>query len=272
LTATAEEGYIFVNWSDADTNAVRTFIATTNVNLVAYFVEEGTELVYHTVTVASNDTAMGVVTGGGSYLEGSNATLTAVAKPGYRFVQWNDNVTDNPRTVTVNEDMSFTATFEAIPTYTVTLSANNAAWGTVVGSGVYEAGTTVTISAEANSGYVFVNWSDNVTDRIRTFVINADVTLTANFAEESTPEAIEDVVAGTMSLYPNPATTSVTLALEGFEGDVRIDVVDMNGRTVRKANTTSSTVTLDVADLPQGAYFVRVVSGNRTAVSKLVVK
>ena len=77
---------------------------------------------------------------------------------------------------------------------------------------------------------------------------------------------------GTVSLYPNPASTSVTLGLEGFEGEVNVDIVDMNGRVVYTTSTTTSTMVVDVNDMPQGAYFVRVVSGTRTAVSKLIVK
>ncbi|MCI5716285.1 MAG: T9SS type A sorting domain-containing protein, partial [Bacteroidales bacterium] len=38
----------------------------------------------------------------------------ATANEGYRFVIWNDGNTDNPRTVTLTSDTSFTAIFAAI--------------------------------------------------------------------------------------------------------------------------------------------------------------
>ena len=154
--------------------------------------------------------------------------------------------------------------------YTVTVTANNPAWGTVSGGGQYEEGANATITATANEGYRFVEWNDHNTDNPRTFTVTGDMSFVATF--EANENGIGDVVAGTMSLYPNPASTSVTLGLEGFEGEVIVDVVDMNGRVVYNANTTSTTVSIDVREMPQGAYFVRVTSGSRTAVSKLIVK
>ena len=44
--------------------------------------------------------------------------ITAVPKEGYHFEQWSDGVIDNPRTVTVSRDTTFTAEF-AINTYLV---------------------------------------------------------------------------------------------------------------------------------------------------------
>jgi hypothetical protein len=41
----------------------------------------------------------------------NTATIEAAANPGYRFVQWNDGNTANPRTVPVEEDVTFIATF-----------------------------------------------------------------------------------------------------------------------------------------------------------------
>ncbi len=64
------------------------------------------------VTVESNDDSMGSVTGGGSYSEGAQITLTATPNPGYEFVRWDDGNTDNPRTVTVTSSVSYTAIFQ----------------------------------------------------------------------------------------------------------------------------------------------------------------
>ena len=43
---------------------------------------------YYTATVVSANTAMGTVTGGGSYVAGSTITIKATPKAGYRFVKW----------------------------------------------------------------------------------------------------------------------------------------------------------------------------------------
>ena len=72
----------------------------------------------HTVTATSADEAMGSVTGGGSYPHGGEATLTATPNVGYHFVQWNDGNHDNPRSLTVTHDTTFTASFAPTTVYT----------------------------------------------------------------------------------------------------------------------------------------------------------
>ncbi|MCR5533021.1 MAG: InlB B-repeat-containing protein [Paludibacteraceae bacterium] len=42
---------------------------------------------------------------------GTVKTITANPKAGYHFVEWNDHVTTNPRSVTVSENITYTATF-----------------------------------------------------------------------------------------------------------------------------------------------------------------
>ena len=68
--------------------------------------------------------------------------------------------------------------------YTVTVSAEN---GTVEGAGEYEEGAEATLTAIANEGYEFVNWTvaDSVvsTENPYTFVVTADIALVANFKE-----------------------------------------------------------------------------------------
>ncbi len=67
----------------------------------------------YVLTLAANDTTMGTVAGGGIYLLGESATLTATPKPGYLFSHWDDGSTDNPRTVVVTADATYVAYFEA---------------------------------------------------------------------------------------------------------------------------------------------------------------
>ena len=65
----------------------------------------------YSVTVNSNNEAWGTATGSGTYASGATATLAAVPAANCSFVKWNDDVTDNPRTVTVTEDITYTAYF-----------------------------------------------------------------------------------------------------------------------------------------------------------------
>ena len=55
----------------------------------------------------------GQIQGGGEYEYGAFATLTAVPNEGYVFSHWSDGNTENPRTITVTEDATYTAIFVA---------------------------------------------------------------------------------------------------------------------------------------------------------------
>lgn len=76
---------------------------------------------------------MGTVSGAGLYDNGDSATLTATANNGYAFIDWQDGNTDNPRTITVSQDATYTANFG--PVYGFTSYDSNheeLATGTVV--------------------------------------------------------------------------------------------------------------------------------------------
>ena len=66
----------------------------------------------YTLTVKSADTSMGTVTGGGNYAAGSSVTIKATPLSGYEFVSWNDGSTSPSRSITVNANVTYTATFK----------------------------------------------------------------------------------------------------------------------------------------------------------------
>jgi uncharacterized protein (TIGR02145 family)/uncharacterized repeat protein (TIGR02543 family) len=76
-------------------------------------------------------------------------------------------------------------------TYNLNLEVSPAGAGTVTGAGQYEAGEEVNLTAEANTGWEFVNWTDDdgIVSEAANFTYTMpeeDVTLTANFVEEQT--------------------------------------------------------------------------------------
>ncbi len=139
--------------------------------------------VEHQVLVLTNAASKGTVALTRPVLcETSEAVIQATPAEGFRFVQWNDGNTDNPRTVTVTSDTTFTGLFASSSTCYVRISANDPTMGSVVGSGGYEQGTTATIAAVPAEGYRFVQWSDGNTDNPRTLTVTEDISLTAEFA------------------------------------------------------------------------------------------
>lgn len=176
LTATPNDGYRFGQWSDGNTDNPRTVTATEDKTYTAEFVKL-------CIITVDCDAAQGIVTGSGTYDEGKTITLTATPNDGYRFGQWNDGNTDNPRAVTATEDKNYTAEFVKLCIITADCDA---AQGTVTGGGTYDEGTTVTLTATPNKGYVFARWDDNNTDNPRSVVVLADAAYTAFFDEEQT--------------------------------------------------------------------------------------
>ena len=70
-------------------------------------------------------------------------------------------------------------------TYSVQISA--ASGGTVDNSGgSFDSGSTLTVTAIPNSGYAFINWSDDTTDNPKELNVNSNLNLTANFEEAFT--------------------------------------------------------------------------------------
>lgn len=73
-----------------------------------------------------------------------------------------------------------------------------------------------------------------------------------------------------ITLYPNPASGKVTLV--GIEGTAKVTVMDMNGRAVARFETHSSEFEFDISELASGAYFVRIVGEQFSAIRKLIVR
>ena len=104
ITARPEEHHHFVQWSDGNTDTLRTIVLTQDTSITARFAIDTYTLYLYT---GEN----GIVTGAGTYNHGDTATITAIPNDGYYFTQWSDGNTDNPRTIIVTEDVFLSANF-----------------------------------------------------------------------------------------------------------------------------------------------------------------
>ena len=154
----------------------------------------------YTLTIAASPEEGGSVSASPSadtYEEGTEVTLTATKNFGYKFVSWTDgdgNVVseDASFTYTVNADAVLTANFEAVNTYSLTLSVEGGANDYMValspeptdvdGVDMYEEGTVVTLTATGNEILTFTNWSDGQTSAEISVTMDEDKTLTATFS------------------------------------------------------------------------------------------
>ena len=181
VTAVADVGYHFVNWSDGSTDNPRTDLSVTgDLAVTANFA-------INTYTLTYTAGANGSVDGASpqSVEHGADGTpVEAVPDTGYHFVQWSDGTTDNPRTDTnVTGDVSVTANF-AVNIYTLTYAAGTG--GIIEGASPQsvihgENGSPVT--AVADTWFAFDQWSDGVTANPRVDLgVTSDIAVEAAFA------------------------------------------------------------------------------------------
>ena len=179
--------YSFICWSDGIVSNPRHITVTQNATYKALFRHNETPVHEYSIKVIPNNPDWGTVSGNGIYPEGSTIEIGATPNENYQFMGWDDGNTDNPRSVTVTSDMIFTAIFEAIPKYTITVRSISTSMGTVYGSGTYFANTVINIGAIAEQGYYFTGWQDEDMNNPRTITVTEDAEYTAYFSRTPTP-------------------------------------------------------------------------------------
>ncbi|MDD5395099.1 MAG: zinc-dependent metalloprotease family protein [Thiothrix sp.] len=180
LTATPDAGHKFTGWTGCtSTTSSCAVVMSEAKNVTANFDYITFNLTANKVgngTVSS--TPAGITCGANcttaayAYRTGTPVTLTAIPDAGYKFTGWTgcSSVSSNICTANMTATKTVTATFK--PLYTLTVSKAGNGLGKVTGTGItcdtsatpdctedYTSGTTVTLSAKANTGSRFTGWS-----------------------------------------------------------------------------------------------------------------
>ena len=202
LTATANEGYEFLNWTKEDgtivsTEPVYAFTVTETAAFVAHF-----QIKSYTITIAANPNNGGTVDGGGTYEYGQSCTVHATEANGYHFVNWTENdgqVSSSAEyTFIVTGDRDLVANFSA-EDYIISVEIEPEEGGTVTGAGGYNYGDECTLKATANEVYDFVNWTkDDGT------VISTDATYSFTVTESASFVAHFQIRSFTVTVSANP--------------------------------------------------------------------
>ena len=264
VTASANSGYSFVNWTEngnvVSTNANYTFNVTTNRTLVANFTANT-----YTIAVSANPTNGGTVSGGGTFNYGQSCTVNATPATGYTFTNWTENgnvvSTNASYTFSVNDNRTLVANFNALPVnFNVSVSANPSNAGTVTGGGSYQQGQTCTVTASANSGYSFVNWTENgtqvSTNASYSFTVNANRTLVANFTSTPSTFVINTSVV--------PAEGGTVIGAGTYQQGVICTVVVIPNEEYEFVNWTENGIVVSEEE-----SFSFVVDGNHSFVAHL---
>lgn len=129
-----------------------------------------------------------------------------IQNPNYYFARWSDGNTDNPRTITINQDTTLTAIF--LSKYYVTLLCEGEGsgsvyfrynftdeWSEVMCGFPFLSKRDVMLYSIPVEGSHFVGWSDGVTSNPRSLHINQDTSISAIFI----PNINQDICMVTVS-------------------------------------------------------------------------
>jgi len=258
ISATSASGYHFVNWTESgvlvSTNTTYTFTASANRTLVANFIQ------IFTFSTSSSPAAGGSTSGGGSFDSGTSVTVTATPTAGYRFVNWTESgtsVSTSPSyTFTASANRTLAANFILI--YTVSTSSSPSAGGSTTGSGTYDSGTLVTVTATPAAGYRFVNWTESgVSVSINasfTFTTSSNRTLVANY-----------ILVYTLNTSASPSAGGSTTGSGTYDSGTSVTVTATPSEGYRFVNWTQSGASVSV-----NTTYTFTASANRTLVANFI--
>ncbi len=185
LTATPSEGWEFAKWSTGETGSTITVTMNSNITITATFRKKQPAMYTLTVNIDGQG-SVGLNPPGGRYEAGTKVTLTATPATGWEFSAWSTGGTSPTTTVTMNSDIAITARFTKKPPVRYTLTVSVSGQGMVSlnpPGGTYDAGTTVTLTASAYSGWVFDRWSNGSISRTIYVTMNSNISITAYFVQ-----------------------------------------------------------------------------------------
>jgi hypothetical protein len=187
LVASANNGYKFINWTEgSDTlssDSSYIFVLKSYRSFVAHFSTNT-----YNISTSSEPPDGGTTTGNGNYEFMSEVTVTALPNAGYDFKYWTQDSSivsnDSVFTFSITTHRQLVAHFSK-KIFLIAASCNPASGGTITGSGNFEYGSTVSLTAIPTGTFKFWNWTENEVevsaDANYQFIAEQNRNLIANF-------------------------------------------------------------------------------------------
>ncbi|WP_243348605.1 T9SS type A sorting domain-containing protein [Parabacteroides sp. FAFU027] len=238
-TFTISGGKVIVTNTTGSATGTGTVVVSNGAMLAGTGTISGTTVLYSGATVMPGNSAIGTLKFG-SNLSLANGSKTSILVSG-----------------TNNSKLAVTGTI----TLGGTLELSN--------SGTYQAGNSYTIFSAASVGGQFtaispatpgegLQWN---TSRIAEGIISVDLAAGVNAVKESD-----------ISVYPNPVKETCFVTIGALSGEVKIELCNEVG-TVVSSNLTdalSGHQVINMTDLQSGIYFVKISSGGKSFLRKVI--
>ena len=240
-------GYTFSGWNTeadgsgtayADGQSVSNLTSENNGSVTLY-AQWKSKPAYYTITASASPFEGGTVTGGGSYMAGTSATLKAVAAAGYNFVGWYEDGkqigTDVSVQVRADRDVTVTAHFRMASSLRVSGNDRYGTMAEIVKRAFPKGCDTVVLASGAN-------WPDALAASSLAGAMDCPVLLTdpdrlnGTTAELLSSLGVKNViiVGGTSSVSDavKSAVEAKNIATERIWGDDRTQTADRIARRV----------------------------------------
>ncbi|MCF8226346.1 MAG: S8 family serine peptidase [Bacteroidales bacterium] len=268
ITATPGSNYNFINWTEADTVVTEENTFSFTVNGQRSFVANF-DLKSISITAEVNPENSGTITGAGTYTIGEIVELTATPNEGYGFKNWSyDGAVvsqDTAFAFTANADMNLVANFE-VQEFEISTTVNPENSGTVTGTGTFQYGATAVLTAIPDTGYKFVNWTENDTEMdtadIYSFDVYSNRTLAANFNRIS---GIDNYDLDQIWAYPNPVKEILYFNIP--DNEYSISLYSFDGRLIYK---NTNVMLMDMSDFQEGIYCLKIKTESRMYLEKII--
>ena len=227
LKATPNPGYEFDGWYEDDylwSNEPTWYdlmIFEWDITIVAKW--NPVSVTTYTLTTTNDNSSYGTCTiyTDQQFEAGASVTLTATPATGYVFDGWyngtNQVSSSTNYTFAINSNLTLVAKWTAQTTttyYTLTTTNDNSNYGTctIYTDQEFEEGTSVTLTATPETGYLFDGWYNGTnqvsTSTNYTFAINSNLTLVAKWIEAPVDKYVLTTIndnpnAGTITNYSN---------------------------------------------------------------------
>ena len=239
-------------------------------------------------TITATAGSHGTITPNGqvSVAEGGNQSFTIVPSSGYRIasvmvdgVEAINELADGVYTFTnVTSDHTIAATFSAIPTYTIVATYGVHGMISPAGSISVIEGRNQTFVLTPDEGYhiatLTVDGEDGMLDIFNMSYTFYDVrenhTIDVTFASD----AVDEYIAASMAIYPNPNNGMFSIDFSNIEGDAIYEIIDARGAVVetRDINVANGETMIFEHNLRPGTYIVRIINADRVYVGQIVVE